>query len=88
MILNSEESSPVKVLGISWDTGLDMLTFSLKGAILRGQQAGEMTKSRLLGASASLFDLIGLLAACCFEIVVSVGVHIRYSVDRCLRCGR
>ena len=68
MILNPEESSPVKVLGIPWDTVLDMLTFSLKGAISRGQQEGEMTKSRLLGASASLFDLIGLLAPVTFAL--------------------
>ena len=68
MMLNPEESSPVKVLGIPWDMALDILKFSLKGAILRGRQAGEMTKSRLLDASASLYDLIGLLSPAMFAL--------------------
>ena len=59
--------NPVKSLGVPWDTGKDILIFSLKNAIMRGKN-DAITKKGFVGASSSLFDVIGLLAPVTFSL--------------------
>ena len=60
-------TNPVKTLGIPWNTKKDTLIFSLKSAISKGRK-GPMTRNSLLSASASIYDVIGVMAPVTFTL--------------------
>ena len=59
-VLNPTDTSPLKVLGVSWNTERDMLMMRLDTKVNNTQV--NMTKRSLLRAVPSIFDLLGILS--------------------------
>lgn len=58
---NIQESDPVtKVLGLSWETGTDVISFPNKGNVPSG--IALMTKLKVLKQSSSTYDPLGILS--------------------------
>ena len=69
MMLNPNDPSPVKTLGVPWDLKTDKMTISLEKAISKGK-VENVTKTVVLSASASIYDPAGIVGPITFWVKV------------------
>ena len=69
MMLNPNDPSPVKTLGVPWDLKTDKMTISLEKAISKGK-VENVTKTMVLSSSASIYDPSGIVGPITFWVKV------------------